>query len=238
MIRIGGALCACFLSLSPGKTGNTDLFRETNGIGIVLIHETSRVLCLYLYDSPEEQASHSRIIEMPFLNKDGFVVAGFGEKWNELLPFAIDKGSGPLLLCMEVRDHWYRVRLSDGKDYWMRQEERGAKSYDRQEFKLLELVPWRVFMAEKGWVSRKDVPSNPIRKRPSLKADTVAYEYGDCLGVTEVKGWWVKVEPKNGEGCISDTLYDFLPKGLFFKKGWVQWRNDSMLLLYTSPYYR
>jgi|GEM_PF-3509742 len=234
MTKIGVALCVCLVAPGLGSKGSVDLFEERNGIGIVLIHEPSRVLSIYLYDSPDDRANHSRIIEMPYRYEDGRIVDGFQEKWEQLLSFKIDSYT-PFLLCMEVRDDWYRVRLSDGRDYWMRQEERVGRFYDKHKFKRLELEPWSVFMANTAWVDRKDQHSNPIRTRPSLKAHIIPYEYGDCLRPVEAKSWWVKVQPQNGESCISDTLGFDLPKG-FFKKGWVQWRNDSMFLLRTSPY--
>lgn len=52
------------------------------------------------------------------------------------------------------------------------------------------------------------------------------------------KGWWIEVEPHNGEGCLSDTMSgnEDQFKRLYFQRGWVQWRNDSTFLLSTSPY--
>jgi hypothetical protein len=235
MVKASVFIGVCLFIANSSGPSRVDKFEQVNGIGIVEIHENpAAFFILYLYDTPDERSPHSRVIEMRYIENDR-VVHGWDAQWEMLLPFRVFTGNGyPYLVCMEVRGSWFRVRLSDQQDYWIRQEERTYTQRGiKHTFEKLNLVRWDDFMANKAWVGRTDQAANPIRMRPTSKADTISYAYGDCLGPVEVKGRWLKVRPENGEGCISDTLGEGVPEG-FFKEGWVQWRNDSAFLVRTT----
>jgi len=208
-------------------------FEEQHGLGILFIHERELhdVVTVSLFDSIGERHMHSKWIELQRRDAD------FWKKWMVYLPFDIFHGGGePYLVCMERRGDWYRVRLKGPRDYWVRQEDRSTDCYGKVEhYRKFELQSWDDFMADKAWVGRLDPATNPIRRKASRRSETINYDHGDCLGPIRTKGWWLEVEPMNGEGCIPDTTYnEAIFKKLFFNHGWVQWRNDSTFLLRTT----
>ena len=208
-------------------------FEEQYGIGVLLIHEEQShgVYTVSLFDSIGEGQAHARWIELSW----GSV--GFWTRWEELLPFPIFNGSNePFLVCTEQRGEWFRVRLKGRLDYWVRQEDRSHSRHGvERAYKKFELQTWAQFMENKAWVGRLDPALNPIRKRPRVNSDVIPFDQGDCLTPISVEGWWVEVEPHNGEGCITDTTSDeTIFKKLYFDHGWVQWRNDSTFLLRTT----
>ncbi len=210
-----------------------DRFEERYGIGILLIHERQDhdIYALPLFDSIGERQMHSKWIELRRTDVD------FHEKWKEFHPFRIFYGGGePFLVCMERRGEWFRVRLKESRDYWVRQEDRTSDWYGRVEnYKRFELRSWNEFMAGKGWVDRVEAKANPIRHRPHENAKTINYEPGDCLRATRSRRQWLAVEPHNGEGCITDTTEnEEIFKALFFKRGWIKWRSDSIFLVRTA----
>lgn len=224
-----------FFICSVGLMGMThrDLFEERYGMGILLLHAGQHpVIAFPLFDSIGEDQVHSTWIELPSSSN-----AEFWTRATELLPFRIFHGGGePYLVCMEQQGEWFRVRLKGPRDFWVRQEDRTFEWHGEVEtYKRFELQKWNEFMAGKAWVGRLNPATNPIRSGASTHSKVINYEYGDCLGPIRTKGWWVEVEPVNGEACITDTTYnEAVFKELFFKKGWVQWRNDSAFLLRTT----
>jgi len=208
-------------------------FEEQHGLGILFIHERELhdVVTVSLFDSIGERHMHSKWIELQRRDAD------FWKKWMVYLPFDIFHGGGePYLVCMERRGDWYRVRLKGPRDYWVRQEDRSHSRHGvERAYKKFELQTWAQFMENKAWVGRLDPALNPIRKRPRVNSDVIPFDQGDCLTPISVEGWWVEVEPHNGEGCITDTTSDeTIFKKLYFDHGWVQWRNDSTFLLRTT----
>lgn len=235
MMKLISILSACLLCADARGPSSVDPFEDEYGLGIIHIHEyPNAFFVLHMYDIPDDNAPHSRVIEMPWID-GGRIVDGWHEEWDALQPYRVFSGEGyPYLVCTAVKDKWYQVRLKDQKEYWVRQEERSFSEFGTTVvLPKLELVGWGTFMAEKAWVGRTDLTSNPIRTRPSSKADIIEYAYGDCLRPIGVRGRWLKVRPENGEGCISDTLEGGSPDG-FFEHGWVQWRNDSAFMLRTT----
>lgn len=232
--------CSVGLLVLPVLFGarDHDLFEQRNGIGLLYVqeHAAHQMLTIALFDSIGEGRAHVKWIEMDQRSE------WFWQKWEQLLPFHVFDGAMvPMLVCMEQQGEWYRVRLSDGHDYWVKQERKtytvNGKDmpYDKFSFKK-----WENFIGEMAWIGRMDRLSNPIHARPRSTSQIIRQDVGDCLSPIAVRDAWVEVTPHNGEGCLSDTMLedDARFKRIYFDHGWVQWRNDTTFLVRLTPYSR
>jgi len=154
---------------------------------------------------------------------------------KELNPLDLYHFSGMVMVCVEKRGEWFKVRIKNNLEYWVKNIKLTyTNSYGKvKTINSFNFYNWEQYISGTIWVSRLEKEKNLIRKKPKENSETINFDAPECLKAIKTKGFWLKITPENGEGCFDDNedifAIDYQKK--YFKYGWIKWRNDKDFLI-------
>ena|SRR5687767_72507 len=187
------------LTLALQTSSKADTFQDKYGIGIIIVNGTVKwgemtidKYTIYLYDSIADNIEPSKTYVL-YQGADDYL-----DKYKELNYKGFD--GSLLMLCVDKKGDWYKVRIKDDREYWTKQSKLTYPAGDNYNF-----YSWEQFIAKTIWVSRLDKNNNPIRQKPGEKAKAIKFDAPECLRAVSTSGYWLKITPENGEGCFDDN---------------------------------
>lgn len=217
-----------------------DSFGDKYGIGIITVNGTFNngglinggFITKYTFDLYDSIGDYLKPVKSYNFTGDS------NEYWNKLLElnylYISNCSWFVCMLCIERKENWYKVRIKDNQEFWIKN---GAIITDINWYGKARIEDhyqfynWEQVIAQTIWVDRIDKNTNPIRHKPNEKAKIIKFDAPECFTAIRVKKNWLKITPEDGEGCFGegDARKDY--QKVYFKYGWIKWRDDKDFLI-------